>query len=199
MKRVLIVDDHEVVRHGLRLAIESHGYEVVSEANSLTQARAFIAHSNPEVLIVDINLPDGSGLDLISWVRKISTSIAIVVLTLNDGVDYVKAARKAGANAYLVKDSPMVEIVAAIDFAVSSPTSFSSKISSFSIIQSGLTAREIDILQLINLGYSNAVIATNLYISISTVKTHVSSILRKLNAQNRVQALANARGTGLIS
>lgn len=199
MKRVLIVDDHEVVRHGLRLAIEAHGYEVVSEASSLAQARAFIAHSNPEILIVDINLPDGSGFDLITWARQISATIAIVVLTLNDGIDYVKAARTAGANAYLVKDSPMVEIVAAIDFAVSSPRSFSSKISTLSTIHSGLTAREIDVLHSINHGCSNAMIAAKLYISISTVKTHVSSILRKLNAQNRVQALANARNIGLIS
>lgn len=199
MKRVLIVDDHAVVRYGLKSALEANGYAVVAEASSLAQARAFIAHSNPDVLIVDINLPDGSGFDLIMWVRELSKSITIIVLTLNDASAYSSAARKAGANAYLVKDSPLVEIIAAIDFAIASPQSFNSKISSTSIVATQLTAREIDILQSINLGYSNAVIAGNLYISLSTVKTHVSSILRKMNAQNRVQALTHAKEIGLIT
>lgn len=199
MKRVLIVDDHAVVRFGLRSALEANGYAIVAEASSLAQARAFIAHSNPDVLIVDINLPDGSGFDLIMWVRELSKSITIIVLTLNDASAYTSAARKAGANAYLVKDSPLVEIIAAIDFAIASPQSFNSKIAGTSIVATQLTAREIDILQSINLGYSNAVIAGNLYISLSTVKTHVSSILRKMNAQNRVQALTHAREIGLIT
>lgn len=199
MKRVLIVDDHAVVRFGLRSALEANGYAIVAEASSLAQARAFIAHSNPDVLIVDINLPDGSGFDLIMWVRELSKSITIIVLTLNDASAYTSAARKAGANAYLVKDSPLVEIIAAIDFAIASPQSFNSKIAGTSIVATQLTAREIDILQSINLGYSNAVIAENLYISLSTVKTHVSSILRKMNAQNRVQALTHAREIGLIT
>lgn len=199
MKRVLIVDDHAVVRFGLRSALEANGYAIVAEASSLAQARAFIAHSNPDVLIVDINLPDGSGFDLIMWVRELSKSITIIVLTLNDASAYTSAARKAGANAYLVKDSPLVEIIAAIDFAIASPQSFNSKIAGTSIVATQLTAREIDILQSINLGYSNDVIAGNLYISLSTVKTHVSSILRKMNAQNRVQALTHAREIGLIT
>ena len=199
MKRVLIVDDHAVVRFGLSSALEANGYAIVAEASSLAQARAFIAHSNPDVLIVDINLPDGSGFDLIMWVRELSKSITIIVLTLNDASAYPSAARKAGANAYLVKDSPLVEIIAAIDFAIASPQSFNSKIAGTSIVATQLTAREIDILQSINLGYSNAVIAGNLYISLSTVKTHVSSILRKMNAQNRVQALTHAREIGLIT
>ena len=199
MKRVLIVDDHAVVRFGLRSALEANGYAIVAEASSLAQARAFIAHSNPDVLIVDINLPDGSGFDLIMWVRELSKSITIIVLTLNDASAYASAARKAGANAYLVKDSPLVEIIAAIDFAIASPQSFNSKIAGTSIVATQLTAREIDILQSINLGYSNAVIAGNLYISLSTVKTHVSSILRKMNAQNRVQALTSAKEIGLIT
>jgi DNA-binding NarL/FixJ family response regulator len=199
MKRVLIVDDHAVVRFGLRSALEANGYAIVAEASSLAQARAFIAHSNPDVLIVDINLPDGSGFDLIMWVRELSKSITIIVLTLNDASAYTSAARKAGANAYLIKDSPLVEIIAAIDFAIASPQSFNSKIAGTSIVATQLTAREIDILQSINLGYSNDVIAGNLYISLSTVKTHVSSILRKMNAQNRVQALTHAREIGLIT
>jgi len=196
--KVLIVDDHAVVRHGLKLAIQSHGYEVVAEAGSINEAQAFMAQTNPDAIIVDINLPDGSGFDLVAWSRRVSPRTAIVVLTLNDGADYVRAAKSAGANAFIIKNAPLSDVIAALDFAVSSPTSFSSKKLCSSSTDSGLSAREIDVLHSINHGLSNSAIATDLYISVSTVKTHVSSILRKLDADNRVQALSIARERGLL-
>lgn len=196
--KVLIVDDHAVVRHGLKSAIESHGHLVVAEAGSINEAQAFMAQTNPDAIIVDINLPDGSGFDLVSWSRRVSPTTAIVVLTLNDGADYVRAAKSAGANAFIVKNAPLSDLIAALDFAVSSPTSFSSKQIITSASDSGLSAREIDVLHSINHGLSNTAIATDLYISVSTVKTHVSSILRKLDADNRVQALSIARERGLL-
>jgi len=196
--KVLIVDDHAVVRHGLKSALESHGYEVVAEAGSINEAQAFMAQTNPDAIVADINLPDGSGFDLVAWSRKISPTTAIVVLTLNDGEDYVRAAKCAGANAFIVKSAPLTDLIAALDFAISSPTSFSSKHITTSGIDSGLSAREIDVLHSINHGLTNAAIATQLYVSVSTVKTHVSSILRKLDANNRVQALAIARERGLL-
>lgn len=196
--KVLIVDDHAVVRHGLKSAIESQGYKVVAEAGSINEAQAFMAQTNPDAIIVDINLPDGSGFDLVTWSRKVSPTTAIVVLTFNEGEEYVRAARSAGANAFIVKSAPLSDLIAALDFAISSPTSFSSKQISSSDMDSGLSAREIDVLHSISHGLSNAAIATNLYISVSTVKTHVSSILRKLDADNRVQALSIARERGLL-
>jgi len=196
--KVLIVDDHAVVRHGLKSALDSHGYEVVAEAGSINEAQAFMAQTNPDAIVVDINLPDGSGFDLVAWSRKISPATAIVVLTLNDGEDYVRAAKCAGANAFIVKSAPLTDLIAALDFAISSPTSFSSKHITTSGVDSGLSAREIDVLHSINHGLTNAAIATQLYVSVSTVKTHVSSILRKLDANNRVQALAVARERGLL-
>jgi DNA-binding NarL/FixJ family response regulator len=195
--KVMIVDDHAVVRHGLKSAIESHGYEVVAVAGSINEAHAYMAQTNPDAIIIDINLPDGSGFELVTWARTISPTIAIIVLTLNDGADYVRAAKNAGANAFIVKNTPLSDLLAAIDFAQSSPTSFSSKTIFKVGIDSGLTARELDILRSINLGWSNTSIATHLYISVSTVKTHISSIFRKLEAENRVQALAIARERGL--
>jgi len=196
--KVLIVDDHAVVRHGLKSAIQSFGYEVVAVAGSINEARAFMAQTNPDAIIVDINLPDGSGFDLVTWSRRVSPRIAIVILTLNDGQDYVRAAKNAGANAFIVKSAPLSDLTAALDFAISSPHSFSSKLSNLPEVEGGLTAREIDVLQSINLGLSNSAIAKNLFLSISTVKTHVSSILDKLNADNRVQALKIARERGLL-
>jgi DNA-binding NarL/FixJ family response regulator len=196
--KIVIVDDHAVVRHGLQSAIQSHGYEVVAVAGSINEAKSFMAQTNPDAIIVDINLPDGSGYDLVSWARKVSPTIAIVVLTLNDGADYLRAAKSAGANAFIVKSAPLSDLLAALDLALNSQSLFSSKKVSPSEIDSGLSAREIDVLQLINLGSSNGAIASNLFISVSTVKTHVSSILRKLDAGNRVQALKIARARGLL-
>ena len=196
--RVLIVDDHAVVRHGLKTAIETHGYQVIAVAGSINEAKAFMAQTNPDAIIVDINLPDGSGFDLVSWARKVSPATAIIVLTLNDGADYVRAAKSAGANAFVVKNAPLSDLLAAIDFSILSPSAFSSKSILITGVDSGLTAREIDVLQSISHGSSNAVIATNLFISVPTVKSHVSSILRKLNADNRVQALSIARERGLL-
>ena len=196
--KVLIVDDHAVVRYGLKSALQSHGYVLVAEAGSINEAQAFMAQTNPDAIIVDINLPDGSGFDLVAWARRVSPKIAIVILTLNDGKDYVRAAKSAGANAFIVKSAPLSDLIAALDFALSSPTSFSSKHITPSGVDSGLSAREIDVLQSISHGLSNTAIATNLYISVSTVKTHVSSILRKLDADNRVQALTIARERGLL-
>jgi DNA-binding NarL/FixJ family response regulator len=186
------------VRHGLKSALQSHGYVVVAEAGSINEAQAFMAQTNPDAIIVDINLPDASGFDLVAWARRVSPKIAIVILTLNDGKDYVRAAKSAGANAFIVKSAPLSDLIAALDFALSSPTSFSSKHITPSGVDSGLSAREIDVLQSISHGLSNTAIATNLYISVSTVKTHVSSILRKLDADNRVQALTIARERGLL-
>lgn len=197
--KVLIVDDHEVVRHGLQSAVESHGHQVVAVAGSISQARAFMAKSNPEALIVDINLPDGSGFELVSWARKISPQIAIIILTLNDGADYVRAAKNSGANAFVVKNAPLSELLAALDFAHLSPHSFSSKLIYTPILDKGLSAREMDVLHSISHGLSNSAIAINLFISVSTVKTHVSSILQKLEADNRVQALTIARELGLLT
>ena len=198
MMKVLIVDDHAVVRHGLKSALQSHGYLAVAEAGSINEAQAFMTQTNPDAIIVDINLPDGSGFDLVAWARRVSPKIAIVILTLNDGKDYVRAAKSAGANAFIVKSAPLSDLIAALDFALSSPTSFSSKHITPSGVDSGLSAREIDVLLSISHGLSNTAIATNLYISVSTVKTHVSSILRKLDADNRVQALTIARERGLL-
>ena len=196
--KIVIVDDHAVVRHGLQLAIQSHGHNVVAVAASIKEAQAFLAQTNPDAIVVDINLPDGSGFDLVSWARKVSPSIAIVVLTLNDGADYVRAAKRAGANAFIDKAAPLSDLLAALDFALSSKSQFSSKNVYTAEIDSGLSAREIDVLHLINCGSTNSAIAANLFISTSTVKTHVSSILRKLEAENRVQALVIARERGLL-
>jgi len=197
MKRILIVDDHAVVRHGIRVACEANGYVVVASVSHIAEARSAIAALVPEIVIVDINLPDGTGFELIQWIRKIDRNLPIVVLSLNDSSAYINAARKCGANAYVNKSAPVDELIAAIHFAINSPRSFSSKIkdSSYEI---ELTPREFDVLSLIAKGCSNGQISSQLHISLSTVKTHVSSILQKLSAENRVGAIKVARESGLL-
>jgi DNA-binding NarL/FixJ family response regulator len=198
MKRLLIVDDHAVVRHGLKLACEHNGFQVVASLPTIAEARSAIAALNPQIVVVDINLPDGSGFELIQWIRKINNSLPIVVLSLNDSPEYVRAACSSGANAYVVKSAPIEELIAAIQFAINSPQSFSSKVKASSY-EFALTAREFDVLALMDKGFSNLQISVQLHISLSTVKTHVSSILQKLSAHNRVAALKVARDTGLLT
>lgn len=197
MKRLLIVDDHAVVRHGIKVACEAHGFEVIASASNVSEARSAIAALAPDVVIVDINLPDGTGFDLIHWIRKIDSELPVIVLSLNDSHEYINSARKVGANSYINKSAPIEELMAAVDFAIHSPHTFSSTIKP-SPYEYALTARELDVLSLIAKGLSNLQISTQLHISLSTVKTHVSSILQKLSAENRVGAIKVARESGLL-
>jgi len=202
MTSVVIIDDHAVVREGLKRALHAHGYEVTAEAATLDEARAQIAHVNPDVIVVDLNMPDGSGLDLIMWARKISNTLGIVVLTLNDTDEYLIAAMKAGASAYIVKSAPIVQLLAAIDFSVRSPLSFSAQGIAAALqaksMSFELTARELDVLSRLANGASNKEIAASLFLTQATVKTHLASIFRKLNVSNRTAAVSKARKHSLI-
>lgn len=202
MTRVVIVDDHAVVREGLKGALINHGYEIAAEARTIAEARAQIAHVNPDVIVVDLNLPDGSGFDLISWARGISKSLGIVVLTLNDTDTHLIAAMNAGASSYILKSAPMTELIAAIDHASHSPMSFSAQGLSAAITASRrsfeLTAREFDILRFLPSGASTKVIAAALFLSQATIKTHLASIFRKLEVSNRTAAVTKARKHDLL-
>ena len=103
MRKLLIVDDHALVREGLKRALSDRGFDEIFEADSVESARAQIALLSPTVVTIDINLPDGTGFELISWIRSISKEIAIVVLSLHDDTNSVVAAMKAGASAFISK------------------------------------------------------------------------------------------------
>ena len=126
MTRLLIIDDHAVVRQGLVQAFHDKGFASIETAGTLKEARAKIAAFNPEALIIDLNLPDGSGLEVVQWVRKFSPDVAIIILSLNDPAQFVKIARSSGANAYLSKSQSMSEIISSVNFALSHPGSFTS-------------------------------------------------------------------------
>jgi DNA-binding NarL/FixJ family response regulator len=200
---VLLIDDHQVVRDGLRAALQNEGFNVIGEAATKNEAFAQIAHKDPHVIIVDLNLPDGSGLELITWARRVSPTIGIVVLTLNDDDTHLIACLEAGASAYVLKSDPVKEVVAAVSHSYTSPLSFSGKGLSAALLRKengfGLTPRELEVLALLPKGKSSAQIAAELFISQATVKTHLSSIYRKLSVANRSQAVAQAINHGLVS
>ena len=198
MTRILVVDDHDVVRQGLVTTLKSCGYTSIESATTIKESRSKIAAFNPEAIIVDINLPDGSGLELVQWIRKISGTVAIIVLSLNEPSLFANLARNAGANAYVSKSRPVDEIVSTLSFAIAHPGSFTSPLTTAEMSLVELTPREIDLLHLLARGASNLEISATLYISISTVKTHISSILRKLKSTNRTMAIKVAREKGLL-
>lgn len=200
---VLLIDDHQVVRDGLRNSLQLDGFNVIGEAASKSEAFAQIAHKNPHVIIVDLNLPDGSGLEVIAWARRVSPTVGIVVLTLNDDDANLLASLQAGANAYVLKSDPVKEVVLAVLHSYESPNTFSAKGLKAAISRKengyGLTARELEILALLPKGRMSSQIADELFISEATVKTHLSSIYRKLSVSNRSAAVAISIKQGLIS
>jgi DNA-binding NarL/FixJ family response regulator len=198
MTRLLIIDDHAVVRQGLAQAFKEAGFATIETAGTLQQARAKIAAFNPEAIIVDLNLPDGSGLEIVQWVRKLSAEIAIIVLSLNDPAQFIRIARNSGANAYLSKSQSMQEIISSVTFALSNPGSFTSALTPDQHRDFDLTPREIEVLHLLAEGASNSDISGQLYVSISTVKTHISSVMRKLQCTNRTAAARIARENGFL-
>jgi DNA-binding NarL/FixJ family response regulator len=201
MSRLLIVDDHALVREGLKRALAHEGFSQITEASSIAQARAGIAASQPEVVTVDINLPDGSGFELVRWIRGISQDMAIVVLTLNDHENYIRAAMKAGASAFVSKSEPIPALVAAIKHSLIAPLSFSAQglEKLFNNTHNTLTAREFDLLMQLEQGHTTAQISKSLFISPATVKTHLASIYRKLEVTNRTAAIHAMHEQGLSS
>lgn len=198
MVRLLVIDDHDVVRQGLVSALGAHGFTLIETAASIKQARAKIAAFNPQAVIVDLNLPDGSGFEVVQWVRKCAPDAAIIILSLNEPSQYVSIARSSGANAYLSKSQSIEEIVTTLNFALMNPRSFTSTLNTRHEHTVVLTPREVDVLHLMAKGASNSEISANLYISTSTVKTHISSILRKFDCGNRSTAIMKAREKGLL-
>lgn len=199
---VLLVDDHQVVREGLRVGLEGADLEIAGEAASKKEAMAQIAHKNPDVIVVDLNLPDGSGLEVVSWARKVSSTIGIVVLTLNDDDNHLLASLQAGASAYVLKSSPLSEVISAVMHAFSNPLIFSARGLGSAIAHKdetfGLTSREFEVLALLPKGQKSSQIASELFITEATVKTHLSSIYRKLGASTRTEAVVMAIRYGLV-
>jgi len=200
---VLIIDDHESVRAGIKAALSRAGHTCIGEASTIAEARAQIAHTNPQVIVVDLSLPDGNGLEIVSWARSISNRIGIVVLTLNSAQDYLLTVMKSGASAFVEKSAPLAELISAIEHSYKAPLSFSAqgipRIMKKDALANALTVREIQVLEKLSDGLSSNQIGLDLFITQATVKTHLASIYRKLESKNRIQAIIEAKKHGLLS
>jgi len=197
----VIIDDHAVVRNGVRKALEQRGGFHIFEAASRAEALAQIAKVNPTLIIVDLNLPDGNGLEIVQWVRSISSHTALVVLSFSESDEFVLAAMNAGASAFVQKAAPMSELIASVEHALTSPESFSAKDIAGAMKRTrnsfGLSQRELQILTQLHKGAPLKEFAESLFITESTLKTHLSSIYRKMDVKNRVQAIEKAKSSGL--
>jgi DNA-binding NarL/FixJ family response regulator len=200
--QILIIDDHPSVRTGVKQAIESAGMVCCGEAASRAEAFAQIAHKSPDGVILDINLPDGSGLDIVQWIRKHSGDIAIVILTFSDEESQLIAAMRAGASAFVKKSASINELISALRSALDLPKNFSASGLAGAMKKSDLakllTPRELGVLTSLALPGTNRDLAKSLHISEATFKTHLASIYRKLGVVNRLAALRKASELNLL-
>jgi DNA-binding NarL/FixJ family response regulator len=210
--RVLIADDQSMVRAGFRMLLaDEEDIEVVAEANNGLAAVAQAARFDPTVILMDIRMPELDGLEATRRILAANNSARILILTTFGLDDYVYEALRTGASGFVLKDDPPEQLIAAVRIvaggeALLSPAITKRVIKQFTRITrpappkefDELTAREHEILRLIASGLSNAEIGRQLYISETTVKTHVTHILQKLGLHDRVQAIVLAHQTGLF-
>lgn len=206
MISVLLVDDHELIRQGLRRAVErQEDLRVVGEAGTAAEALALTSDLQPDVVVMDVRLPDGDGMELTRRIRATQPDTGIVVLTMYGGDAALFSALESGASAFLNKDAPAAEVVLAIRHAAAAPTSFASSDLASAMRRRmaepqapQLSPRENEVLQLLAQGLPIAALARQMFISESTAKSHVSRLYEKLGATNRAQALMMAVRQGLI-
>jgi DNA-binding NarL/FixJ family response regulator len=199
---VLVIDDHPLVREGVKKSLTAAGFNCVGEAGSLKEAIAMIALHNPDVITVDLNLPDGNGLEIISWARKNSPTIAIIVLSLEDDLDLVSAASQSGAQAFISKSESAEHLVSAIKSVLAQPAIFISRQTVALLgrekVRDLLSPRERMVLTHLDGELSLAEIAGEMFISLATVKSHCATIYRKLETRSRRSAVARAKTIGLL-
>jgi DNA-binding NarL/FixJ family response regulator len=206
MTTVLLIDDHELIRQGLAGAFtQADGFDVAGQAASVADGLAQAHELAPDVVVTDVRLPDGSGLDVVRTLRKENKQIGLVVLTMYAGDEQLFAAMDAGASAFVGKDSPTSTVISAARQASVAPLTFActglaeAMIRRMSSSAPRLSDRERQVLDLLAEGLGVSAIAGRLYLSESTAKSHIGRIYDKLGAANRAQALVAAMRLGLIS
>lgn len=201
--KLLIVDDHQIVREGIANIARREGIDVVGEAENKEEAIALIAATTPDVVTVDLSLPDGSGLEIVRFARRNDRKIGIVVISILDDDSNLIACMNAGASGFVSKTANLEDILSAIYSASRSPLSFTSKglvrAVNSRVFRSALTPREIEILSKLSSGLKGEELANELFITESTLKTHLGSIYRKLQVRNRSGAVSEGKRRGLIA
>jgi DNA-binding NarL/FixJ family response regulator len=213
--RVLLCDDQALVRSGFRMILDQRpGIEVVGEAEDGLQAIALAERRHPDVILMDVRMPRLDGVEATRRLTAAGTAARIVILTTFDLDEYVYDAIRAGASAFLLKDARPAQLVDAIEIvargeALLAPAVTRRLLDRFAETLPGgareppprlssLTERELEVLRLLACGLSNAELADRLFLSETTVKSHVSSVLRKLALRDRVQAVVLAYEAGLV-
>jgi DNA-binding NarL/FixJ family response regulator len=211
--RVLLVDDHDLFRSGLVNLLSEHGLHVVGEAENGDVALRLVRELAPDVVIMDLNMPGPSGVEVTRQIAAIAPLTRVVVLTISaDDSDVINAVM-SGACGYLLKDSSVDQLIAGIRSAAAGESLISPQIAAKMLqmlraqrstvdaaetIRAELSEREIEVLKLIANGNDNAEIARALFISPKTVKNHISNILMKLQMENRIQAAVYAVRSGIV-
>ncbi len=203
--RVVIADDHAVVRRGLRQLLDAEqGFDVVAEAADLMGARRYVRGHHPDVLVLDLNLPEGLSLGAIPEIRAECPETQIVVLTMQNEPAYARQALAAGALGYVLKEAAESELVEAVRRAADGEPYLNPRLGARVAAEvshgppDGLSDRELQVLQMIALGHTNAEIATKLYVSVRTVETHRAHIQQKLRLGTRSELVRYALDHGLM-
>jgi DNA-binding NarL/FixJ family response regulator len=203
MTTVIVADDHPVFRRGIVTLLESHGFDVIGEAAGVAEVVALVARRPPDVVVLDLGLPDGSGVRAAEQIRGLAPEVHIVVVTMFDDEGSVRESLQAGASGYVVKDASADQIVAAVTAVASGSLVLGPGVgeagsrmalaSAAAVDPFGLTPREREILDLLTRGLTNRQIAERLGLAGKTVSNLVSSVLAKLGAGDRLEAAQIAR------
>jgi two-component system response regulator NreC len=202
--RIVLADDHELVRNGLRLVLETEpDLEVVAEASDVDGARRYVRGHRPAVLVLDLNMPGGSSLEAIPAIREESPQTQIVVLTMQQEPAFAREALSNGAVGYVLKEAAGEELVEAVRRAAVGESYLNPRLGARlatqpSSARDDLSEREIEVLRLIALGHTNAEIAGQLYLSVRTVETHRAHIQQKLRLSTRAELVGYALERGLV-
>ena len=205
--KVVVADDHAVVRSGLRSLLEDEDdIEVVAEAGDVPSALRYVGAHRPKVLVLDLHMPGEPSLPAIPKFREASPDTAIVVLTMQDDPAFAREALQAGATGYVLKEAANDELAQAIRMAVEGRTylhpELGAKLAAEPPAPAGppddLTEREVEVLRLIALGYTNAEIGKQLYLSVRTVESHRAHIQQKVRLTSRAELVRYALDNGLI-
>jgi two-component system, NarL family, response regulator NreC len=207
--RVLIVDDHAVVRSGLRLLLEAEDdMDVVGEAGTAREAVFELRSSKADVVLMDVAMPGGSGIDVIPQLLHEAPETKILMLSMQDDPNYVRQAFEAGASGYVLKEAADAEVVAAVRDVAEGRSYVNPALGARLVAAESearkraeadpLSDREREVLRLLALGHTNQEIAKMLYISVRTAETHRAHIMQKLNLRSRADLVRHALANGLL-